>query len=62
MDPHTQGIKRVEIIRLYPKGTGFVPLADCWPRPQTPGALIVLSGLHGIICIGVALSRVPDVS
>jgi hypothetical protein len=22
MDPHTQGIKRVEIIRLYPKGTG----------------------------------------
>jgi hypothetical protein len=21
MDPHTQGIKRVEIIRLYPKGT-----------------------------------------
>jgi hypothetical protein len=22
MDPHTRGIKRVEIIRLYPKGTG----------------------------------------
>jgi hypothetical protein len=21
MDPHTQGIKRVEIIRMYPKGT-----------------------------------------
>ena len=21
MDPHTRGIKRVEIIRLYPKGT-----------------------------------------
>ena len=23
MDPHTRGIKRVEIIRTYPKGTGF---------------------------------------
>ena len=22
MDPHTRGIKRVEIIRMYPKGTG----------------------------------------
>ena len=22
MDPHTRGIKRVEIIRIYPKGTG----------------------------------------
>src|SRR5260370_33730361 len=22
MDPHTRGIKRVELIRLYPKGTG----------------------------------------
>ena len=22
MDPHTRGIKRVEIIRTYPKGTG----------------------------------------
>jgi hypothetical protein len=22
MDPHTRGIKRVEIIRAYPKGTG----------------------------------------
>ena len=22
MDPHTRGVKRVEIIRAYPKGTG----------------------------------------
>jgi hypothetical protein len=22
MDPHTRGIKRLEIIRMYPKGTG----------------------------------------
>jgi hypothetical protein len=22
MDPHTRGIKRVEIIRIFPKGTG----------------------------------------
>jgi hypothetical protein len=22
MDPHTRGIKRVEIVRVYPKGTG----------------------------------------
>jgi len=22
MDPHTRGIKRVEIIRMYPKGNG----------------------------------------
>src|SRR4030081_1568500 len=24
MDPHTRGIKRVEIIRMYPKGTGRI--------------------------------------
>ena len=37
-------------VRFYP---------DCWPRPQTPGALIVLTGLMGSFA-GTALLRVPD--
>ena len=43
MDPHTRGIKRVEIIRMYPKGTGpswtSARLIRCrrervWPLPK----------------------------
>lgn len=43
MDPHTRGIKRVEIIRMYPKGTGpggaTARLIRCrraraWPLPK----------------------------
>jgi hypothetical protein len=43
MDPHTRGIKRVEIIRMYPKGTGRIGptarLIRCrreraWPLPK----------------------------
>ena len=44
MDPHMRGIKRVEIIRMYPKGTGpnwiygaFDPMPTrerAWPLPK----------------------------
>jgi hypothetical protein len=48
MDPHTRGVRRVEIIRLYPKGTGPnwtygaldpMPTRACVTIARTPCAL-----------------------
>ncbi len=38
MDPHTRGIKRVEIIRMYPKGTGPNWTYDARGRGHCPNA------------------------
>src|SRR6202041_1323664 len=50
MDPHTRGIKRVEIIRIYPKGTGPNWTSDTLdPMPTRAGLAIaqtlIASGL-----------------
>ena len=39
MDPHTRGIKRVEIIRMYPKGTGMYPPSAFIPSQMRPKAI-----------------------
>ena len=48
MDPHTRGIKRVEIIRMYPKGTG-----PNW----TYGALDPMPTRAGVAIAQTRLSR-----